>query len=1441
MKINFFRFAISVLILLFANNAFAQNIVEGEYWFDGNFSAKLPLGTYNVSNLNTGNLNIPTPGLNSGLHNITIRCKDNTGAWSAPINQIFLKKSYAKLTTYEYWFDNDYNTVSTPQPIPNQTDFTILDNLNVSSLSGDLHSVTYRVQDGDGVWSSPVTSHFLKKNPNKLVKLQYWFDNDFVNAKDYKVQTTPSSEIIVLPPLNEISTNFNDADVHIISFRCLAEDGKWSGVTNGMFVKGGNTKIVGYEYWFDDDYVKNKKVITSHLQYVTVPKINDLEKVPLGRHKLNVRFENEFGIWSSVISDSFTRAPILSIENLEPKLIINKSVLVPGQSITISGKDFYPNGKTILAITKPDGNEELILNTQVDVYGNFSITKLFDGKYLDGNYSIVAKDNTSNKFSTKVSFKVKNPIEQNLVITSPNTSNQNFILGKKIIITWKDYLEKNLTNGNSAFTSKSYKIEISNNNGFSWTVIQNLFIANKCKPAQINDFEYNNYIVATAGSYIIKITDNNNLSNTNISTMFNIIVSPISNFASSLEWDKSSNYLQANPIGLCADGTSRILLKITNLNPNTVTVSNIQATISSPANYSGTALLGKIMLASNIIAYNMEANSANSTSFLSNINGNNSDFYIWLVAPNDFTQNPQSEESIRSINVDVILTTNNGTESIQFANISIIRPPLMFVHGINSDEGAFESSKYELNGTTYYFAPKKEEKIIDYSSSYGAGSALNITNLEDFKKESNLWLFSGGPKKLHMFNYASYLQNAETLLDKRNGESNYEPHSFYEVLKSTQDLGYASCRADYVCHSMGGCMARTVINKYGDDYKSKTPGSRIKNYEQGYINKLITINTPHNGSPLADLIIENFNNTLPSDPRQILSEGLNLTFLNGMFVRNNLNTLEASPAINDLQMYGDGVRFKQTQNIKNHLIGGLVTLESLDNFESDFIKIYDYLIPDDGENGTIEDKTNRYYLNKFADAYVATNWDLVVPASSQFPSYNLASVPNIESNVLASTSKSTAWNSNHLNITNKLNVGNKIFQLLNSAIDGPSFADNIAANPRPGAKQYKKSRSILDSTFYFIDTIKVKFNNIQNSIIDIDSSLILSFTIKDTAQLKGVKIIFQGQVYPIVSKFPNQTLSIKVNTASLGKSKAIILSSYDSLGFKNLHYDTLNIIVASALPITNIFLKQHSYSLNKQEIKSIEIFGELNNQVIPMNYSRDTISVSIADTNVITFSKVTNSFTSKDTGTTFIVFNYHGFKDTAYIYLFKPISNAAPLALSNIVLSGIASNCINKLKWQLANNSQLSSIELQKSENAIYFTSIKTITKNFETNNVIDDAIVNENMNSYRLKVLDLSGNVAYSNTISLKGNCNAEGQWSISPNPASDFINITHQIKGKHVKTCTILDASGRVLKRIEIAYNVGFDYNFNVQLEGLAKGVYFCKLEYKNGISSSRDFIIK
>lgn len=156
---------------------------------------------------------------------------------------------------------------------------------------------------------------------------------------------------------------------------------------------------------------------------------------------------------------------------------------------------------------------------------------------------------------------------------------------------------------------------------------------------------------------------------------------------------------------------------------------------------------------------------------------------------------PSSYGLYRSDNI-LIVDYTNPDPPIFDINIAIFRAPVLFVHGIMGNAGAFTAMTNSLLDNDYYTSPLI--KVINYPLSSMLPFSSNIDEI-------------------------------------RNGINDL----FYQI----RSVNYSAGKVDIVSHSMGGIISRLYLQgNYDNTYR-------------GDVNKLITLNTPHSGSQLANWIM----------------------------------------------------------------------------------------------------------------------------------------------------------------------------------------------------------------------------------------------------------------------------------------------------------------------------------------------------------------------------------------------------------------------------------------------------------------------------------------------------------------------------------------------------------------------------------------------------------
>ncbi len=171
------------------------------------------------------------------------------------------------------------------------------------------------------------------------------------------------------------------------------------------------------------------------------------------------------------------------------------------------------------------------------------------------------------------------------------------------------------------------------------------------------------------------------------------------------------------------------------------------------------------------------------------------------TAPEDYPNDYGSSTTIKA----TLWYTQQTSENTSFGRhsepitIEIIRPPLILIHGLN---GRGYNPK-RPDGDEGCWSLLYHRLDIRYND-------FNITRM-DYR--------------------ASHSSSFETNLSLVNQE-------IKKMQRSTKANGFISTKCDLVGHSMGGILSRQHVQHYGDEF----------------VNKLITVNTPHSGSEIGDAV-----------------------------------------------------------------------------------------------------------------------------------------------------------------------------------------------------------------------------------------------------------------------------------------------------------------------------------------------------------------------------------------------------------------------------------------------------------------------------------------------------------------------------------------------------------------------------------------------------------
>jgi len=178
----------------------------------------------------------------------------------------------------------------------------------------------------------------------------------------------------------------------------------------------------------------------------------------------------------------------------------------------------------------------------------------------------------------------------------------------------------------------------------------------------------------------------------------------------------------------------------------------------------------------------------------------------------------------------------------------------------------------------------------------------------------------------------------------------------------------------------------------------------------------------------------------------------------------------------------------------------------------------------------------------------------------------------------------------------------------------------------------------------------------------------------------------------------------------------------------------------------------------------------------------------------------------------------------------KKLSLTASLVSSNV-----------KLQWNTTNEMDVNRFTAERSTDGVKFTAIGSVASkgngNFTYQYTDNIEALSATVVYYRIKELDLNGNIHYSATVSVSNKHLTKV--TVTPNPFVSFIQVQVPSDKNETATLRIINAAGQVI------------YNKNVQLvtgqnsftiDGLgnaAKGMYY--FEIQKGEELSREKIMK
>ena len=142
---------------------------------------------------------------------------------------------------------------------------------------------------------------------------EYWFNENYQEKTLSNI--TASEEFI----FNEnISTDGLTRGLNIFYFRTFDNLGNFSPLFSQVFYKNSNSEyneekqIVKFQYWLNSDLENVQTYTLEEQSLINLEQLFDFNNTSEGLNRLNIRFQDNNGLWSSVLTHLFYKLPIIN-------------------------------------------------------------------------------------------------------------------------------------------------------------------------------------------------------------------------------------------------------------------------------------------------------------------------------------------------------------------------------------------------------------------------------------------------------------------------------------------------------------------------------------------------------------------------------------------------------------------------------------------------------------------------------------------------------------------------------------------------------------------------------------------------------------------------------------------------------------------------------------------------------------------------------------------------------------------------------------------------------------------------------------------------------------------------------------------------------------------------------------------------------------------------
>ena len=691
--------------------------------------------------------------------------------------------------------------------------------------------------------------------------------------------------------------------------------------------------------------------------------------------------------------------------------------------------------------------------------------------------------------------------------------------------------------------------------------------------------------------------------------------------------------------------------------------------------------------------------------------------------------------------------------------IRLFRASVLMVHGLWSDDGAFSTMQQ------------------------------NLTNSSN--KEYRDW-------QTHKVNYCStndsyFCSNSSRVFD-----------GIDVLVRNGIGFSCAVGKVDVVCHSMGGILSRLYIQS--------------PSYEND-IRKLITTNTPHYGSPIADFVMEH----------NIVSNAACALLRAGRPCQGNCE----DGALNDLRMEGNAIRNLNTGDFSSRKVAvhSIVTYRDLADVQGilDRINVLE-TIPGANMYALLR---GLFGLQDVAESMGCVGNDLF----DGEPNDLIVGIKS-QKGGLAASQVTVVPNQMHMDAQNNSTVIQTVQNLLRLPLNSTKFS-NYGYQPRPAGYGYSLNidRCILAAAGFTYD--QLSNINIEVSLTPIGGNLnprirIVGQGPPNLATLVLLLDIDKQHTIYCRKQGNSAVFDVDLPFSSFG-NKDITIVGYD-VNNRKIVVGKNTVNVQPPFRITSLRIDPSVIYVMKDKVTPIRVIGtdstnkayDLTNLAgLNFQFSRNYAR------------REENGVFGVNLGTDNLRISYNGVSTDNIPVNVLDCRTTTPIPIELVSFTGKAHKERNQLTWVTASEHNNKGFFIERSADGQSWESIGWISGKGTSTAIVyyefSDAFPLD-IGYYRLQQLDFDGKITFSKVITLVQP--SDNETIIYPNPARDYLTVEWQAENTEgvERNLSIVNAIGTTVRQLKTTAK-----NVQINVSNLPNGVYILRIEQANkAMASVKRFVL-